>query len=71
MANSVDSYLWTMDNITDLCTKDCTQSSSNWWSDVRDKSLLDAIAAYGKMIPADSIAGRLSDGLNFACLSSG
>ena len=70
MSNTVDSYLWTSDNITDLCTAACIASTANWWSDVQDRCAMDTIAAYGKMIPAESIAGRFSDGLNIACLQS-
>lgn len=71
MSNTVDSYLWTIDNVTELCTASCIQSSQNWWSDVQDRCAMDTIAAYGKMIPTESIAGRFSDGLNIACLKSG
>ncbi|KAL9066912.1 MAG: hypothetical protein Q9161_007244 [Pseudevernia consocians] len=71
MSNLVDSYLWTTKNVTDLCTADCVQSTQRWWSDVQDRCAVDTIAAYGKMIPAESIAGRFSDGLNIACLRSG
>ena len=71
MANTVDSYLWTIANVTDLCTADCIKSSQNWWSDVQDRCAQDTIAAYGKMLPAESIAGRFSEGLDIACLRSG
>lgn len=71
MSNTVDSYLWTTDNVTDLCTIACISSTANWWSDVQERCAMDTIAAYGKMIPAESIAGRFSDGLNIACLTSG
>ena len=70
MANTVDSYLWTTENLTDLCTADCIQSSQNWWSDVQDRCAMDSLAAYGKLIPAESVAGRFSDGLGIACLKS-
>ena len=70
MANTVDSYLWTTANLTDLCTADCIQSSQKWWSDVQDRCAMDTIAAYGKLIPAESVAGRFSDGLGIACLKS-
>ena len=70
MANTVDSYLWTTENLTDLCTADCIQSSQKWWLDVQDRCAIDTIAAYGKLIPAESVAGRFSDGLSIACLKS-
>ena len=70
MSNAVDSYLWTADNVTSLCTTACIASTAKWWSDVQDRCATDTIAAYGKMIPAESVAGRFSDGLNIACLTS-
>ena len=70
MANTVDSYLWTPGNLTDLCTAGCIQSSQKWWFDVQDRCATDTIAAYGKLIPAESVAGRFSDGLGIACLKS-
>ena len=71
MANEVDSYLWTTENVTDLCTTDCTKSTQNWWSNVIDECASDTLAAYGKLIPAESVAGRYADGLEIACLKSG
>ncbi|KAF6219690.1 hypothetical protein HO133_004159 [Letharia lupina] len=71
MSNTVDSYLWTTENVTGLCTADCIQSSQKWWLDVQDRCDMDTITAYGKLIPAESIAGRFFDGLNIACLRSG
>ncbi|KAL9137092.1 MAG: hypothetical protein Q9175_001688 [Cornicularia normoerica] len=70
MSNTVDSYLWTTDNVTNLCTAACITSTANWWSDVQNRCATDTIAAHGKMIPAESIAGRFFDGLNIACLQS-
>ena len=68
MSNTVDSYLWTAENLTDLCTTDCIKSTSNWWSHVQDRCAMDTIVAFGKMIPADSIAGRFNEGMKIACL---
>lgn len=68
MSNTVDSYLWTTENVTDLCTPACVTSTAEWWSDVQDRCTMENIAAYGKMIPAESIAGRYFDGLSIACL---
>ena len=68
MSNSVDSYLWTLDNVTDLCTADCTQSAQRWLTDVQNRCDADTISAHGKMVPAESIAERFTEGLNIACL---
>ena len=71
MSNTVDSYLWTIDNVTDLCTPACIASTAKWWSDVQTRCPAENIAAYGKMVPAETITGRFFDGLSVACLQSG
>lgn len=68
MANTVDSYWWETDNVTALCTGDCLQSTQNWWSAVENSCENDTISAYGKMIPAASIADRYAEGFEIACL---
>ena len=70
MSSTVDSYLWTAENMTDLCTTSCIASTAKWWSDVQGRCASDTLAAYGKMIPAETIAGRFFDGLSIACLQS-
>jgi hypothetical protein len=32
--------------------------------------LTDTLVVYGKAVPADTVAGRYTDGLNVACLQS-
>ena len=70
MSNTVDSYLWTTENVTNLCTPACIASTAKWWSDVQTSCASENIAAYGKMIPAETITGRFFDGLGSACLQS-
>ena len=71
MSNTVDSYLWTIEDVTDLCTPACIASTAKWWSDVQTRCAAENIAAYGKMVPAETIAGRFFDELSIACLQSG
>ena len=68
MSSTVDSYEWTTQNLTTLCTPSCIVSAKSWWSDVQDRCETDTLTAYGKLIPAESIAGRFFDGLSIACL---
>lgn len=70
MSVTVDSYLWTTENVTDLCTPACITSTAKRWSDVQTRCAGENIAAYGKMVPAETIAGRFFDGLGIACLQS-
>ena len=69
MASMVDSYLWTSDNITELCNTDCIKSTKTWWADVTEKCSSDTLTTYGKLVPAESVAGRYSEGLDLACLN--
>lgn len=71
MVGSVDNYLWTADNLTDLCTYDCMAAVSDWDQGVQISCQNEEIVAYGKNIPADSISGRAADGINIACLTNG
>ena len=70
MSSTVDSYHWTTEDVTNLCTTSCIASAKIWWSDVQDRCEWDTLTAYGKMIPAESVAGRFFDGLSITCLQS-
>lgn len=71
MASSVDSYWWAADNVTSLCTADCTASAQSWDTEVQDKCKNQNIVVYGKLVPVDSVSGRYVDGLGIACLQAG
>ena len=71
MANTVDNYFWASDNLTDLCTLTCFEAVGTWSDDVQNRCVYDSIVAYNKVVPASSVAGRYSEGLNVACLTSG
>ncbi|KAG7001882.1 hypothetical protein G7Y79_00030g064150 [Physcia stellaris] len=66
--NAVDDHLWSTENVTDLCTPSCATSAQQWNDNVQDKCADDTIATYGKLVPAQTIAGRFIEGLNLACL---
>lgn len=71
MVNSVDTYLWSEENVTDLCTSSCFEAAKSWNDDVQSSCFYDSLVAYDKIVPASSVAGRFSAGLNIACLTSG
>ncbi|KAJ8124182.1 hypothetical protein ONZ43_g37 [Nemania bipapillata] len=53
-----------------LCTDDCLQSSSQWFDAIyADCADTDTIAIDKKLVPADSIAIRYSDGIGLACMT--
>ena len=70
MAQAVDTYLWEADNITALCTTQCSQSALGWWADVETACSSDTLSAYGRLIPAATIAERYTEGFQIACLKS-
>jgi hypothetical protein len=70
MAGQVDMYYWSSDNISSLCTDACLQSSSDWFDVIySDCGDTDTIAIDKKLVPADSIAIRYSDGIGLACMT--
>lgn len=70
MANTVDNYFWELDNVTDLCTSACFEAVDTWNNDVHIRCAYDSLVAYGKAVPATSVAGRYSDGFHIACLTN-
>lgn len=69
MAGQVDLYYWEQDNITDLCTPSCLASSSDWLGNIYDTCDGQTITIDSKMVPAESVAIRYSDGIGLACLT--
>ncbi|OBT81991.1 hypothetical protein VE02_09310 [Pseudogymnoascus sp. 03VT05] len=68
--NFVDDHWWSADNLTTLCTSTCTTSAQSWMENVFMSCLSDTLTVYGKAVPADTVAGRYTDGLGIACLQS-
>ena len=69
MAGNVDNYLWDIDNVTALCTTNCLSSASSWFSEVSDHCADDVLNVNGRLVPPNSIPGRVVDGMNIACLT--
>ena len=69
MAGTVDNYLWDIDNVTALCTANCLSSASSWFSNVNDHCANDVLNVNGRLVPPNSIPGRIVDGMNIACLT--
>ncbi|SPQ21516.1 05f4d12e-4c34-47ca-9eeb-bd15fa2afc2d [Thermothielavioides terrestris] len=67
---SVDDYWWEADNLTTLCTPQCTASAATWVSDVLSGCINDDIVIQGKAVPAASVAERFGEGLAIACLQT-
>ena len=69
MAGQVDLYHWEQDNLTDLCTPSCLASSSDWVENIYNVCDGQSITTGSKMVPADWVALRYSDGISLACLT--
>ena len=69
MAGQVDLYYWEQDNLTDLCSPSCLQSSSDWLNNVYNTCDGQTITIDSKMVPVESVAIRYSDGIGLACLT--
>ena len=69
MAGQVDLYYWVLDNITDLCTPSCIQSSSDWLENIYSICDGQSITIDSKMVPVESVAIRYADGIGLTCLT--
>ncbi|KAL8705754.1 MAG: hypothetical protein Q9201_001149 [Fulgogasparrea decipioides] len=69
MTGQLDLYYWDRDNITELCTRDCTQSASDWLQGVNDVCDGQTITIDSKIVPVESVADRYADGIGLACLT--
>lgn len=70
-AVTVDDHWWETDNLTTLCTVDCTSSASTWRINVQTACINDDLVVQNKLVPAASVAGRFAEGVDIACLQSG
>ncbi|KAI0476399.1 hypothetical protein GGR56DRAFT_468019 [Xylariaceae sp. FL0804] len=76
MAQQLENYWWTDDNVTSLCDPDTTTNTScsdavTAWNGASAAACDEQYyAAYGALVPAWSITERLRDNLAFACLES-
>ncbi|ORY11047.1 hypothetical protein BCR34DRAFT_614845 [Clohesyomyces aquaticus] len=70
MVGSLDNYWWEEDNVTDICSSNCSTDAQNWSNDIQDACFGQYLPAYGKLIPATTISDRYIDNLNIACMGS-
>ncbi|MCJ1269693.1 hypothetical protein MMC22_009585 [Lobaria immixta] len=61
MVSDLDMFWWENDNITDLCIGNCSDAATMWALDVQSACDGEYFSAYGKLIPADSVAGSTDD----------
>ncbi|KAI0431904.1 hypothetical protein F5Y09DRAFT_340145 [Xylaria sp. FL1042] len=70
MASQFDNYWWEDDNVTALCTGNCSQAASAWIDTLSDTCYDEYIVAYGRSVPVSSVPLRYTDGLEIICLST-
>ncbi|SMR55634.1 unnamed protein product [Zymoseptoria tritici ST99CH_1E4] len=68
MAGDVDSYFWSVSNVTQLCTDVCIRDASDWVVKVEESCEDQTYTISGKLVPVDVIPSQFNEGLNFACL---
>jgi hypothetical protein len=67
MTSQIDQYYWSLDNVTDLCVRQCLDDSSNWVTNVESVCDGQTFNVAGKLVPVDSVAGRYNEGVVLAC----
>jgi hypothetical protein len=67
---TVDDHWWEPENLTQLCTSQCSASASTWLSDVLAACVNDDLVIQGRSVPAATVAERFVEGLGVACLQS-
>ena len=70
MVGQVDNFWWEDDNVTALCSGNCSSQTSLWNFNVAYDCFGQTLSVGGKLVPADTVSGRYMDGMNIACLSS-
>lgn len=65
--NNFDNYLWSSDNLTDLCGDNCWGSVGSWSTNVENVCGDETVVIYGKRVDVASIPGRYYDGVNTVC----
>jgi hypothetical protein len=70
MASDFENFWWEDDNITALCSGNCSQDTSVWNDGITDPCYEEYLSAYGKLVPVYSVPERYIDGLNTLCLPS-
>lgn len=67
---NVDRIHWTEPDVVALCTTECTAGAQRWKAAVGAACADQYIRSGDKFVPADTLSGRFSDGLNVACAAS-
>jgi hypothetical protein len=70
MVGQIDTYLWTQDNITALCTLDCINKSSDWITAVETACGGQTYNVGGRLAPVDTVPLRYVEGITLACSKS-
>ncbi|OAA74234.1 LysM domain-containing protein [Cordyceps fumosorosea ARSEF 2679] len=67
---NVDRLHWEEPDVAGLCTKDCTAGAARWRTDVKAACADQYVRSGDRYVPADTLSGRFTDGLNVACAQS-
>lgn len=67
---NVDRIYWQEEDVTTLCTAGCTDGAKQWKTAVEEACGDQYLLSGDKYVPADTLSGRFTDGLNVACAQS-
>ncbi|KAI3319768.1 hypothetical protein HD806DRAFT_547669 [Xylariaceae sp. AK1471] len=70
LTSEFDNYWWQDDNVTALCTGNCSTAASEWLDNLGDDCYKEYITEYGRSLPVSSVPLRYVDGMNIICLET-
>ncbi|CAN9281263.1 unnamed protein product [Alternaria alternata] len=68
--HKVDEVYWQPNDVTALCTPRCTSAAAHWRENVATACADDYYRSGDRYVPADTLSGRISEGLELACMRS-
>ncbi|KAF2130204.1 carbohydrate-binding module family 50 protein [Dothidotthia symphoricarpi CBS 119687] len=68
--HKTDQIYWELEDVTTLCTSSCVSSAETWRQSVETACANDHLRSGERYVPADTLSGRFSEGLNMACMRS-
>lgn len=68
--HKVDEVYWQSTDVTTLCTASCMSDAADWRQNVATACVDDYYRSGDRYVPAESLSGRILEGLDMACMRS-
>ncbi|KAI4700641.1 hypothetical protein J4E81_003602 [Alternaria sp. BMP 2799] len=68
--HKVDEVYWQPADVTTLCTASCMSDAADWRQNVATACVDDYYRSGDRYVPAESLSGRILEGLDMACMRS-